>query len=162
MFRVTVKAVLSLPACYFAKVRKIMKLRRRHFLALGAASAGGVLLSRWVIGQNQHSQAVVLSPDLYKSKDGLLELDLEAGNHALIVGEGASRAATQRQASLMAYNGQVPAPRLEAKPGDTVRIHHSKRSSCRNVLVSPSSSRERCRTSFWWVSRSLYCARRFR
>ncbi|PSB58084.1 copper oxidase, partial [filamentous cyanobacterium CCP1] len=98
-----------------------MKLSRRHLLALSAASAGGVLLSRWVIGRNQPSQAVVLSPDLYKSKDGLLELDLEAGNHSLIVGD--------RQAQLLSFNGRFPAPRLEAKPGDTIRIHFTNKLS---------------------------------
>jgi FtsP/CotA-like multicopper oxidase with cupredoxin domain len=111
----------------------IMKLHRRHFLALGAASMGGVFISRWAIGQNQSAQSVTHYPDLYKSVNGLLEIDLEAGNHSLRVGEGANRAATQRQASLMAYNGQVPAPRLEAKPGDTVRIHFA------NKLAQPTS-----------------------
>ena len=32
-----------------------MKLHRRHFLALGAASAGTVLLSHQALGQNQNS-----------------------------------------------------------------------------------------------------------
>lgn len=102
-----------------------MKLRRRHFLALGAASMGGVFISRWAIGQNQPAQSVTLYPNLYKSVNGLLELDLEAGDHSLRVGD--------RQASLMAYNGQVPAPRLEANPGDTVRIHFT------NKLAQPTS-----------------------
>jgi FtsP/CotA-like multicopper oxidase with cupredoxin domain len=107
----------------------IMKLHRRHFLALSAASAGGIFLSRWAIGQKQISPSVIpteryagtRSP-VYQSKDGLLELDLTAGHSVVQLDNGNSRSATQ-QAHLLAYNGQIPAPRLEAKPGDTVRIH---------------------------------------
>lgn len=102
-----------------------MKLRRRHFLALSAAGLGGVLFSRWAIGQSQTSHSMILSPNLYKSADGLLELNLEAGSHPLLVGD--------RLASLLAYNGQVPAPRLEARPGDTVRIHFT------NKLAQPTN-----------------------
>lgn len=102
-----------------------MKLRRRHFLALGTASMSGVLISRWAIGQNNSSSSVVSSPRFYQSTKGLLELNLEARTHSITVGN--------RQASLMAYNGQVPAPRLEAKPGDTVRIHFT------NKLTQPTS-----------------------
>ncbi|MBW4622306.1 MAG: multicopper oxidase family protein [Cyanosarcina radialis HA8281-LM2] len=107
-----------------------MKLRRRHFLALGAASAGGVLLSRWAIGQKQISPSAILTERYrnalaYKSQDGLLEMNLEAGNAVVRLGD--------RQAHLLSYNGQVPAPRLEAKPGDTVRIHF------RNKLSEPTN-----------------------
>lgn len=102
-----------------------MKLRRRHFIALGAASVGSVLLSRWAIGQNQTLPSVSSSPNLYKSVDGLLELDLEARSYAAVVGD--------RPAHLLLYNGQVPAPRLEAKPGDIVRIHFA------NKLSQPSN-----------------------
>ncbi|MBD2093286.1 multicopper oxidase family protein [Microcoleus sp. FACHB-1515] len=98
-----------------------MKLHRRHFLALSVASAGGILLSRWAVGQNQTPHSVTLSPDVYKSTGGLLELSLEAGSQNFIIGD--------RQVSLLSYNGQVPAPRLEAKPGDTVRIHFTNKLS---------------------------------
>jgi len=54
------------------------------------------------------------SPQIYTSADGLLELDLEASYQTIEL-DG-------KPAKLMAYNGQVPGPRLEAKPGDTVRI----------------------------------------
>lgn len=54
------------------------------------------------------------SPTVFASVNGLLDLDLEASYQTIDI-DG-------KQAKLMAYNGQVPGPRLEAKPGDTVRI----------------------------------------
>ena len=50
----------------------------------------------------------------YKSEDGLLSLDLEAKAQSVQLGS--------RTANLLAYNGQVPGPLLEAKPGDKVQI----------------------------------------
>ncbi len=44
-----------------------------------------------------------------------MELDLETSERPVNLGG--------KQAYLLAYNGQVPAPRLEAKAGDKVRIH---------------------------------------
>lgn len=95
-----------------------MKIKRRQFLILGAASTGAVLASRWAVSQNSSTPpSTIASPQsqLYKSSNGLLELDLEASLRPVSLGN--------QQAYLMSYNGQVPGPRLEAKPGDTVRIH---------------------------------------
>ncbi|NJR59429.1 MAG: multicopper oxidase family protein [Cyanobacteria bacterium CRU_2_1] len=93
-----------------------MKLNRRQFLILGTASTGAVFASRWALSQRSApSGSAIALPPLYKSRDGLLELDLEASLRSVPL--------ANRQASLMSYNGQVPGPRLEAKPGDTVRIH---------------------------------------
>lgn len=95
-----------------------MKIKRRQFLILGAASTGAVLASRWAVSQNSTtSPSTIASPQsqLYKSSNGLLELDLEASLRPVSLGN--------QQAYLMSYNGQVPGPRLEAKPRDTVRIH---------------------------------------
>lgn len=93
-----------------------MKINRRQFLALSASSAGAVLLSQCGIGQTQQKSRPFTSlAPVYTSENGLLELDLEASSQTVQLGE--------ITASLLTYNGQIPAPRLEAKPGDKVRIH---------------------------------------
>ena len=97
----------------------MVKFNRRQFIVLGAAGAGAALIGNQLGRKTISSQplpplSVNLSP-LYQSKEGLLELDLEAREHSVNLGE--------KQAYLLTYNGQVPAPRLEAKPGDKVRIH---------------------------------------
>ncbi|MGB7313112.1 MAG: multicopper oxidase family protein [Nodosilinea sp.] len=56
---------------------------------------------------------------IYSSEDGLLSVDLVAEAQSVTLGD--------RNASLLTYNGQVPGPRLEAKPGDTVQIHFTNR-----------------------------------
>ncbi|MDJ0574354.1 MAG: multicopper oxidase family protein [Xenococcaceae cyanobacterium MO_234.B1] len=93
------------------------KINRRQFLALGVGSAGAIIAANWVKGQNSNLivQSKIASPSLYKSQDGLLEVNLEAGYTPLKV--------AGMPANLISYNGQIPAPRLEVKPGDTVRIH---------------------------------------
>ena len=97
------------------------KLPRRYFLALSGMSAVGVVLSRWTVGQNNPSLSAPFTPNVYQSAEGLLELNLEAKLERVSI--------ANRSASLMVYNGQAPAPRLEAKPGDTVRIHFSNKLS---------------------------------
>ncbi|AFY46782.1 putative multicopper oxidase [Nostoc sp. PCC 7524] len=94
------------------------KLNRRQFITLTAASAGTAIAASWV-WQKIHSSQIAAQPQidlpkLHKSTDGLLEINLEASNRAVKLGD--------QQAYLLTYNGQIPAPRLEAKPGDTVRI----------------------------------------
>ena len=99
-------------------------MRRRRFLSASAMSAGAVLLTQCSRTSSQSELPNVTesaqlsnpatSPQIYTSADGLLELDLEASYQTIEL-DG-------KPAKLMAYNGQVPGPRLEAKPGDTVRI----------------------------------------
>ena len=97
----------------------MVKINRRQFMVLGAAGAGAALVGNQ-LGQKAISSqplppsSVNLSP-LYQSKEGLLELDLEARERPLNLGG--------KQAYLLTYNGQIPAPRLEAQPGDKVRLH---------------------------------------
>lgn len=89
------------------------KINRRQFLILSAASAVTASIANWAIAQSNKTLAA--SSKLYKSTNGLLELNLEASDRPVPI--------AGIQAYLMSYNGQVPAPRLEAKAGDTVRIH---------------------------------------
>ncbi len=97
----------------------MVKFNRRQFIVLGAAGAGVALVGSWLQKESIFSQlvsqsSVNFSPS-YQSSEGLLELNLEARKSPVSLGE--------RQAHLLTYNGQVPAPRLEAKPGDKIRIH---------------------------------------
>jgi FtsP/CotA-like multicopper oxidase with cupredoxin domain len=100
------------------------KLNRRQFLTLSAGSAVAVLLSQCSTGQSQESRQVPSSSSsspagVYTSSNGLLELDLEAKVNSVQLGT--------QQAQLLTYNGQIPAPRLEANPGDQVRIRFTNR-----------------------------------
>ncbi len=92
-----------------------LKFNRRQFFILSAASAGAVLLSQGRSGKTQvpRDNQIAL-PQVHASTDGLLALDLEASYRSVNLGG--------IQAYLLAYNGQIPGPRLEAKPGDTVRL----------------------------------------
>ena len=97
----------------------MVKINRRQFILLSAAGAGAALVGnqlgkRTISSQPLPESSVNLVP-LYQSSNGLLELDLEAREHLVNLGAN--------QAYLLTYNGQVPAPRLEAKPGDKVRIN---------------------------------------
>lgn len=93
-----------------------MKINRRQFLLVTAASAVTASVASWAIGKSKKTliNTQVSLPKIYKSTNGLLEVDLEASSRPVNLGS--------KQAYLLNYNGQVPAPRLEAKPGDTVRI----------------------------------------
>lgn len=107
----------------------MVKLNRRQFIGLSAASLGVAVSSdlfgtKRIFGKSLSSSSAKLAP-LYQSSNGLLELELEA--RETVVNLGA------RQASLLTYNGQIPAPRLEAKPGDKIRIHFT------NNLAQPTN-----------------------
>ncbi len=94
------------------------KINRRQFITLTAAGSVSALAASWIwkrVSSSQFSTKPAIDlPKLHTSNNGLLELNLEASNRSVKLGD--------KQAYLLAYNGQVPAPRLEAKPGDTVRI----------------------------------------
>jgi len=105
------------------------KLNRRQFIALGIGGAGIAVAGNWLRRETIALQPVPQSSanpaPVYQSSDGLLELDLEARENLVDLGN--------RQASLLTYNGQIPAPRLEAKPGDKVRLHFT------NNLAQPTN-----------------------
>ena len=107
----------------------MFKLNRRQFFILTAAGAGTALVasSMWQRGNSSPSpsQQSVDLPRVHQSVDGLLELDLEAKENLVDLGG--------RQAYLLTYNGQIPAPRLEVKPGDKVRLHFT------NKLTQPTN-----------------------
>jgi FtsP/CotA-like multicopper oxidase with cupredoxin domain len=102
-----------------------MKLHRRQFLALGLASAGSVVLTRCASGQPSTSDSAIAFPSTYASVGGVVELDLEAKETVTQWGD--------RSVSVLSYNGQIPGPRIEAKPGDTVRIRLT------NALTQPTN-----------------------
>ena len=95
------------------------KINRRQFLALSAAGAGTAIFAGCTQGRTSNTRAATDSSlnasPLHQSQNGLLELDLEAIESSVDLGV--------KQASLLTYNGQIPAPRLEAKAGDRVKIH---------------------------------------
>jgi FtsP/CotA-like multicopper oxidase with cupredoxin domain len=97
----------------FAKRINEANMNRREFVILSAASVSTVSLTNWVKAQS--SKANPTSVQSYKSINHLLEINLEASERLINIGG--------KQAYLLSYNGQVPAPRLEFKAGDTIRIH---------------------------------------
>ncbi|MGB3401218.1 MAG: multicopper oxidase family protein [Microcoleaceae cyanobacterium] len=96
----------------------MLKLNRRKFLALGTVGVGATLAAHWAFRSNSGltpiSSSIAL-PRQHRSSEGLLELDLEADYHSVNL--------AGKQAQLITYNGQIPGPRLEVQPGDTVQIH---------------------------------------
>ncbi len=97
----------------------MVKLNRRQFIALTVAGAGAATIGNWLrketISSEPLSRSTANLSSLYQSSNGLLELDLEARENIVNLGG--------KEAYLLTYNRQIPAPRLEAKPGDRVRIH---------------------------------------
>ena len=90
-------------------------IKRRQFLGLSAGTTASLLLSQCSKSpQSAAPPAASATQAIYRSQGGLLSLGLVAAPQQLSLG--------QRSANLLAYNGQVPGPRLEAKPGDTVQI----------------------------------------
>ncbi|PSB48907.1 copper oxidase [Cyanosarcina cf. burmensis CCALA 770] len=105
----------------------MVKVNRRQFIILSAASAVTASVASIALAQNNRNpfKSQALSPKLHESADGLLELELEASSRPISLGG--------KRATLLSYNGQVPAPRLEAQAGDTVRIRFT------NNLSQPSN-----------------------
>jgi FtsP/CotA-like multicopper oxidase with cupredoxin domain len=97
-------------------------INRRKFLFLSAGTAGAVLLAQY--SRNTSSVPFIQQANaagLTTSTNGLLDTTLEARSSSIKLG--------QQQGNLITYNGQIPGPRLEAKPGDTVRIRFTNKLS---------------------------------
>ncbi|MGK7872629.1 MAG: multicopper oxidase family protein [Xenococcaceae cyanobacterium] len=93
----------------------MQRLNRRQFLTLGASSAGAILLARWAASQSPPQLDKISSTQKQNaSASGLVDMSLDARYEAVNV--------AGQQAYLFSYNGQVPGPKIEARPGDTVRI----------------------------------------
>lgn len=82
-----------------------------------------MLLSQCSRGSSQSSApgSPLAQAQFHSSEGGLLSFDLVAEAQRVKLGD--------RNANLLTYNGQVPGPRLEAKPGDTVQIRFTNRLS---------------------------------
>ncbi len=107
-------------------------MKRRQFLTVSASSASAIFLTRCASGQSNArverascllprdalvERASCLLPQTWSSKDGLLDVSLGA-NYGPVSLAG-------QETNLLNYNGRVPGPLLEARPGDTVRIRFS-------------------------------------
>jgi FtsP/CotA-like multicopper oxidase with cupredoxin domain len=94
---------------------------RRTALMLGGAgllstTVGGVGLWRTYssLPLDVVSHQAFREPEQLRSRDGLLEVRLEAASGSHVV--------AGRKVTTLAYNGGLPGPTLRVKPGDTIRI----------------------------------------
>ncbi|MEB3226177.1 MAG: multicopper oxidase domain-containing protein, partial [Synechococcus sp.] len=97
-----------------------MGIKRRQFLGLTALGATGALLwqgRHLLMGQTANPLAV---PEIYRSEGGSLEINLEARYGDVLLGGELAR-------NMMTYNGQIPGPRIEVRPGDRLTIHFRNR-----------------------------------
>lgn len=104
---------------------------RRQFLGFTALGlTGTVAVKAWqrARGQTPSIQAATTNPKplVYRSEQGLLEVTLAAQYRDVQV-------ADQVIPALMTYNGQIPAPRLEVRPGDRLKI------TLKNTLDQPTN-----------------------
>jgi FtsP/CotA-like multicopper oxidase with cupredoxin domain len=95
------------------------RISRRKFLTLSTGTAGALLLTRCASNPTVTPLTSRTGAIQAVSTNGLLEVALEACAGNIPVAE--------HQGNLLSYNGQIPGPRLEARPGDTVRIHFANR-----------------------------------
>jgi FtsP/CotA-like multicopper oxidase with cupredoxin domain len=84
-------------------------MRRRRFLQFAGVAGSSWLLSRCAAQPGASSIG-----QRWSSQDGLLALDLTAQHQTVNLGS--------QRAQLITYNGQVPGPWLEARPGDTLQL----------------------------------------
>jgi FtsP/CotA-like multicopper oxidase with cupredoxin domain len=90
----------------------MFRINRRQFLVLSGFAATTACLGD-ILGKK--SSFAQTAPSVWKSENGLLEVNLEAKENPVLIGN--------KQVNLLTYNGQIPGPRLETQPGDKVRIH---------------------------------------
>ncbi|WP_144997615.1 multicopper oxidase family protein [Kocuria marina] len=95
-------------------------LTRRQLLALGAAGAGAAAVGGaglWWTGGGGEALGggrELLQPEVLSSRDGALDLALEAAPARVRIGA--------RTAHVQAFNGSLPGPTLRVRPGDTLRV----------------------------------------
>ena len=92
-------------------------LHRRQFLAWGLAGTAAIVSTRCSrgFGWGPFSQRPAQpSLTVHRSQSGLLTTTLQARQQQVTL--------ANQTATLLAYNGQVPGPYLEARAGDTVQI----------------------------------------
>lgn len=95
-------------------------LTRRQLLVLGAAGAGTAAVGGaglwWTTsgGQGYAAGGELIEPRVVSSRNGTLELDLEAAPTRVQVGG--------REAFVQTFNGSLPGPTLRVAPGDTIRV----------------------------------------
>jgi FtsP/CotA-like multicopper oxidase with cupredoxin domain len=96
-------------------------INRRAFMGLTAGATAATLLSQCSKATTFISSASSgpARPQVYRSEAGVLRVDLDAQQQWVQLGD--------RPANLLSYNGQVPGPRLEAQPGDTIQIQFTNR-----------------------------------
>lgn len=106
-------------------------LTRRQLLALGAAGAGAAAAGGaglwWTGGGGQAlgGGRELVQPEVLSSRDGALDLALEAAPARVRIGA--------RTAHVQAFNGSLPGPTLRVRPGDTIRV------AMRNGLDAPTN-----------------------
>lgn len=120
---------------FFARMKEVnpsgkesmRRLNRRQFLMLTTSSAATLLLARCAESQPQAQANFDAETSIFSENPSsvrssrVVEFDLEAQPSSVTLGD--------RTANLFTYNGQVPGPRLQARPGDTVRIRFTNRLS---------------------------------
>jgi FtsP/CotA-like multicopper oxidase with cupredoxin domain len=89
-------------------------MRRRKFLQMGTVAVGTIALSQCVRAPGTSVESSPIA-SAYRSQAGLLEVSLDARLTPQRLGD--------REATLLSYGGHIPGPLLEARPGDTVRLH---------------------------------------
>jgi FtsP/CotA-like multicopper oxidase with cupredoxin domain len=99
-------------------------MKRRNFLALSTATVGGIFLTRCV-SDNSQAQPNTTRLSKVAQMPGRVEVSLEARRDTVSLGGD--------RASRLTYNGQIPGPKIEAKPGDSVRIRFT------NNLTQPTN-----------------------
>lgn len=107
-------------------------LTRRQMLALGAAGAGAAAVGGaglwWTSGGGGEALGggrELVQPEVLSSRDGVLELALEAAPAQVRIGA--------REANVQAFNGSLPGPTLRVRGRDTIRV------AMRNGLDAPTN-----------------------
>lgn len=107
-------------------------LTRRQMLALGTAGAGAAAVGGaglwWTSGgggQALGGGRELVQPEVLSSRDGALDLALEAAPARVRIGA--------RTAHVQAFNGSLPGPTLRVRGGDTIRV------AMRNGLDAPTN-----------------------